>query len=254
MTGAFSGGSGGIEERHLLFAHFLRKPDEELDLAVGALLIAEEEYPGLDVSRYVARIDRLADGARRHVPAAAGGEPALVVAAMRSHLALELGFRGDEENYYDPRNSYLNEVMDRKLGIPITLSLLYIEVGRRLGFDLVGVGFPGHFLVKHVMDRHQIVIDPFFGGRTLDLDDLRQLLQGVAGGGDVEPGHLEAVGGREILARVLRNLRANYLRVSDAARALSAVEKLMLVEPENDALPAERETLERLLANKLAQA
>lgn len=231
-------------EKHLLFAHYLRQPDDRLDIAVGSLLIAEEEFPGLDVAAYVDRLDRLADGVRRRVPRGGEKEPALVVTALRGHLFEDEGFRGDEQDYYSPRNSYLSEVLDRKIGIPITLSVLYMEVARRIGFELHGVGFPGHFLVKHVMESSQIVIDPFFGGRTLDMDDLRELLRNVTGAGeDVEPAHLEPVGKREILARVLRNLRANYLKLGDRARALSAVERLLLVEPGNATLETERAEL-----------
>lgn len=230
-------------ERHLLLAHFLKQPERDLDLAVGALLIAEEEFPGLDVSRYTERLDELARGVESQLPASGSREAPLIITALRTVLFEKEAFRGAEDDYYNPRNSYLNVVMDRKIGIPITLSLLYMEVARRVGFHLQGVGFPGHFLLKHVMDRHQIVVDPFFGGRTLDLDDLRELLRNVGGGTEIGPSHLEPISKREVLARVLRNLRANYLRIDDQPRALSAIERLLLIEPDNEQLESERRSL-----------
>ena len=129
------------------FAESLRVPDERIDLARAALLIAAEEYPALDVARYLARLDELAgEVAPRLAEARSAAER---VAVLNRFLFAEQGFAGNREHYEDPRNSFLNEVLDRCAGIPITLSLVYMEVARRAGVEVDGVGFPGHFLVKH---------------------------------------------------------------------------------------------------------
>lgn len=239
----------GAEARHLLFAHYMRLPDDQVDLAVAALLIAEEEFPGLDVAGYMEQVDRLADHVRKRLPRRGEKQAAVVISHLRSELFDVEGFSGDEDDYYNPRNNYFNQVLDRKRGIPITLSILYIEVARRLGLELQGVGFPGHFLVKHVMEGTQIVMDPFFGGRTLDLEDLRDLLRNVADREDMDPSYLEPVPKREILARTLRNLRANYLRLKDPPRELAALERLLLLEPNNETLTKECHELQHAIAH-----
>ena len=131
---------------HERLANIAKISEQELNLAEAALLIAMDEYPGLDVESYLRQLDELASGVQERLPAQAGLEDTLVT--LNQLLFVEQGFSGDTENFDDPRNSFLNEVLDRKLGIPITLSIIYMEVGRRLGLPLKGVSFPGHFLVK----------------------------------------------------------------------------------------------------------
>src|SRR5208282_3287743 len=144
---------------------------EPVPLARGALLIAREEYPDLDVDQYM---DRLAALAREAEPAVRAGADTVERVQLLSHfLFAEKGFEGNRDQYSDPRNSYLNQVLDRRLGIPITLSVLYLEVGRRLGINLYGVSFPAHFLVKAVDERGELIIDPFCGGTILGLDEIR---------------------------------------------------------------------------------
>ena len=131
----------------LAFAQLVQGPEAAIDLAQVALLIAKEEYPDLDVAVYLARLDAMGEEVQR----LAGGspDPHRLIAALNEHLLQQLGFRGNPENYSDPKNSFLNEVLDRRTGIPITLSVVYLEVARRIGFPLHGVGMPGHFLVKY---------------------------------------------------------------------------------------------------------
>jgi regulator of sirC expression with transglutaminase-like and TPR domain len=151
---------------------------------------------------------------------------------MREVLADEEGFVGDREHYYDPRNSYLSDVLDRRTGIPIALSIVYLEVARRIGFDLVGVGFPGHFLVKCQSPGGEIILDPFDEGRVLDDAKLQSMLD-QSFGGQVRhrPSLLRSVTTRQLLYRMLLNLKHIYLRCNDTGRALAAVERMLLVDP-----------------------
>jgi len=224
----------------------VQRPDEEIDLAAAALLIAEEEYPGLDVASYVQKLDRLASNVRKRMPSRTPAhEPAAAIRALNGQIFEEEAFHGNRQDYYDPRNSFLNEVIDRRTGIPITLSILYMEVARRIGFNVDGVGFPGHFLVKHVGTRAQtIVIDPFFGGRTLDADDLRQMLSSIHGRSvPLEVSHLNSVGKKQILSRVLHNLRSVYSDRGDSTRAMSAVDRLLILDPEDAEALRERDEI-----------
>jgi regulator of sirC expression with transglutaminase-like and TPR domain len=213
------------------FAEVLRMPDDRIDLARAALLIAAEEYPGLDVARYLARLDELA---REVSPRLSGARTAAErVAVLNRFLFAEQKFAGNREHYEDPRNSFLNEVLDRCAGIPITLSLVYVEVARRAGVDAHGVGFPGHFLVKH--GQHGgIVVDPFFG-TVLTLAECQSRLAAVLGAGaQLEPErHLRAATPREILVRLLGNLKVIYVRTSDFGRALACCERILLVAPDS---------------------
>jgi regulator of sirC expression with transglutaminase-like and TPR domain len=182
---------------------------DDVRLDEGALLIAAHAYPDLDVDAELARLDDLAMG----VPAGGGLE------ALRQYLFGELGFRGNDERYGDPRNSYLNDVLDRRLGIPITLSVVMIEVGRRVGVPLAGVGLPGHFLVRHEGSPPQL-IDPFNGGHSLSVADCEGLVRHLYGDRIAfTPALLAPVDSRTILARMLNNLRQIFQRKSDAASA-----------------------------------
>ncbi len=226
--------SGGSDARVLnardAFADGLRAPDERIDLARSALLIAAEEYPGLDVTRYLARLDELArEVAPRLNVARTASER---VAVLNRFLFGEQKFFGNREHYEDPRNSFLNEVLDRCTGIPITLALVYMEVARRAGVDAEGVGFPGHFLVKHGK-QDGIVVDAFFG-TVLTREECQSRLAAVLGAGArLEPAfHLRAATPREILVRLLGNLKAIYVRSEDFGRALACCERILLVVPD----------------------
>jgi regulator of sirC expression with transglutaminase-like and TPR domain len=144
------------------FAQALARDDEGIDLARACLMIAQDAYPGLEVESYLGQIDGMALRLRARLPAAGGVEEAVV--ALNDFLFDRLGYWGNADDYYDPRNSYLNEVIDRKTGIPITLSILYMELGRRIGLPLEGVSFPGHFLVRLRLRGGILVLDPFAGG------------------------------------------------------------------------------------------
>ena len=218
------------EEARARFISETQSSDEEIDLARAALLIAATEYPDLDLDQELAVLDSLAAGASRRL----GDErdPLFTVNSLNEYLFDEMGFRGNQEDYYDPRNSFLNELLSRRLGIPITLSLLYIEVAKRLEVPLVGVGMPGHFLVRH-LDVDDIFIDPFYGGVLLSEDEcsqrLRQVVQAQVAW---DPRYLAPIGNREFVARMLRNLKAIYLqRHKDLSRGLATINWILSIEP-----------------------
>lgn len=180
---------------------------DDVRLDEGAMLIAAHAYPDLDVDAQVARIDELASRCPGDL------------AGLRQYLFDELGLKGNEQEYNDPRNSYLNDVLDRRVGIPITLSVLTIEVGRRVGVPLAGVGLPGHFLVRHEAVP-PLLLDPFNGGHSLSLEDCEGLVRHLYGDRVAfTPSLLAPVDNRAILARMLNNLRQIFQRRGDAASA-----------------------------------
>ena len=207
----------------------------EVSLAEGALLIAAEAYDGLDVDAYLERIDEMGAVLRRRLRSDISTTEALI--ALNRYVFEELGFSGNSDDYYDPRNSYLNEVIDRRLGIPITLAVLYIEIGRRIGLSLHGVSFPTHFLVKCVLRDGAVILDPYARGASLGVDDLRKRLSGVAP--DVEldatvvASLLTPAAPNDIFARMLRNLRAIHVEKGEDLKALGASNRIIALLPES---------------------
>ncbi len=205
---------------------------DEIDLAQMALLIAAAEYPDLDVKEELRALDSLAAGASRSL--GQERDPLARANALSEYLFDEVGFRGNREDYYDPRNSFLNEVLSRRLGIPITLSLVYIEVGKRLGVPLVGVGMPGHFLVRISSGQEDLVIDPFHRGILLSEQECAQRLQEIAGAAvPWDRSYLAPVSNRELIERILLNLRAIYVGRQDQPRALRAAEWLLTLQSQS---------------------
>ena len=217
----------------LTWQEVLDVPREQLSLAQAALVMAKDEYPHLDIAAYVARIDELAATLKKRLRADIS--PADKLALLNHYLFEELDFAGNADDYYDPRNSYLNEVIDRKLGIPITLAVLYIEVGRRVGLPLTGVSFPGHFLVKCAVRDGSVVLDAYARGATLGIKDLQKRLRVLSGGVDVAPEAvmrlLPAAQPREIVARMLRNLKAIHAERGDRTRALTLINRVIDLYP-----------------------
>ncbi len=223
------------------FAALAAGEDAALPLAEAALLVAAEEYPGLEIAAYLERLTDLGSSARQRVEAASGDLERLE--ALTGYLYGELGLRGNSEDYYDPRNSFLNEVLDRRLGIPISLAVVAIEVGRGAGVPLLGVGFPGHFLLRHAL-QPALFLDPFAGGRILAEQDCRELLERLSAGRvEFEPEHLQPVGTRSILARMLNNLRGIYLQRGDLERAIGAIERVLVLFPQSATLRRDRGVL-----------
>lgn len=223
------------------FAALVAHEDDDIDLARAALCVAAEERPDLDLEAYVRRLDELAT---RVAPSlAAFRAPSDALATMRELFARER-FRGNTADYYDPRNSYLDQVLERRLGIPITLSIVYLEVGWRCGLPLAGVGFPGHFLAKYVEPGGEQYVDPFDGARTVSLGQLRTRLSAAFGpSANLLPEHLGAVTRRQLLVRLNLNLKAVFTERGDLARALAAVERILLLTPDAPAEIRDRELL-----------
>jgi len=215
------------------FAEMACRPSAAIEIDRAALLIAAEEYPDLEVDSYLTRLDGLAARVRRFIYPDAGSHE--IMARLNQVLFEEEGFRGNLEDYYDPRNSYLNQVLDRRTGIPITISTVYLEVARRVGFRAVGVGFPGHFLVKHqTPEGGEILIDAFDAGKVLSVDDCRERLEQMSNGKiSFTPEHLRPASARQMLVRMLNNLKGIYLSRQDDRRALAAVERILLLTPDS---------------------
>jgi regulator of sirC expression with transglutaminase-like and TPR domain len=226
-----------------------RVEDERIDLARAALTIARTEYPTLEVDTYLERIVALSDRVRARI--SEWGEPAHTIPALNAVLFEEERFRGNREDYYDVRNSFLNDVLDRKVGIPITLSLLYMEVGRRVGFPLFGVGMPGHFLVKHYdVEGRQVLIDPYNNGRVLTPSDCQRRLHEIYSGQiSLQPEFLMAVSRRQMLTRMLNNLKNAYLAVRRFKQALPIVDMILAIYPRSPEDVKQRATLRHSLGN-----
>jgi regulator of sirC expression with transglutaminase-like and TPR domain len=224
------------------FAQLIARDDSRIDLARACLLIAQDAYPALDVDRYMGEIERMAIRLRGRLPQSGGAEERVV--ALNQFLYGDLGYWGNTEDYDDPRNSYLNEVIERKTGIPITLSILYMELGRRIGLPLEGVSFPGHFLVRLKLRGGMLVLDPFSGGAPQSEDELRRRIKRVIPDGvaDDLPAadlpldqFLEAATNRQILSRVLRNLKRVYRESDKPERMLDVLNRMLLVTPDASA-------------------
>lgn len=213
--------------------------DEALPLLGTALLIARDEYPDLDAAQYDTLVETHVDHLRAETEAIAS--PPMKMAAINRHLFDELGYTGNHDEYYDPRNSYLNEVFDRRLGNPISLAMVQMEVARRLGVPLDGVSFPGHFLVRLPVDDGILVMDPFNGGRPLGADELRERARPHLGG-DIPDDNallhiLDPASHRAILIRILRNLHGVYAERDEWDRAARSADRVLKLVPDQaDAL------------------
>lgn len=241
----------GAETSRRLLRRFVAQ--EPVDLARAALAVAREEYPDLDEGHYLRLLDDLATGVQAGLPS--GASPERRVGRLNSYLFHELGFSGNRADYYDPRNSFLNEVLDRRTGIPLTLCIVYMEVGRRCGLRVEGVGFPGHFLCKVALEGGELVVDPFHRGQLLGLEEIKRRLAAAMGEQvRFDASVLRAARPREILVRMLQNLRSVYSERNDVPRALSAVDRLLLLSPENIRGLRERAQLCEQLGGALAAA
>lgn len=211
------------------------------DLARAALTLARVEYPALQLDPYLARLDEMGDEIRvrlERLNAAGELSPQSRVAAVNGYLFNERGLAGNRLAYNDPRNSFLNEVLDRGLGIPITLGVVYMEVSRRAGFRVEGVNFPGHFLLMCSGDDDApglatpLVLDPFNSGAVLSEEDCSELLEAVAGEDEeFDPGLLVPASPHAILARMLLNLKRSYVGINSFPQARDVTELLIALDP-----------------------
>jgi regulator of sirC expression with transglutaminase-like and TPR domain len=212
--------------------------DDQIPLLGSALLIAHDEYPDLDAAACDAMVEAHVASLRPEVTAIDGAP--LKMQAINHRLFNDLGYAGNHDEYYDPRNSYLNEVLARRLGNPISLAVVQMEVARRLGVPLDGVSFPGHFLVRLPVDDGVLVMDPFNRGRPLNAEELRQRARPHFGEDVPDEALLQILDPappRAILVRMLRNLHALYAENGDWARAVRCADRILRLLPENaDAL------------------
>lgn len=208
----------------------VRRTDVGPRLDRAALLIAAGEYPELEIERSLAVLDALAAGIRALLPS--DPTPAQIAEGLRRGLFTALGFRGNTDHYYDPRNSYLNDVLERRLGLPITLSIVYLEVARRLDLDAAGVSYPRHFLVKYHDGEQDWLVDPWHGGETVSMARFRERVRAQGGiAENVADYHLAAVTHRQILTRLLTNLKLVYLQQRNDACALRIQDYLLTLSP-----------------------
>ena len=212
------------------FVRMAGLPDDEIDLARAGFLVAAMEYPGLDLDHQVGLLDSLSAGVSGRLDAKR--DPLFCVNTLSEYLFDDLGFQGNLDDYYDPRNSFLNEVLRRRLGIPITLSLVCMEVGKRLDIPLLGVSMPGHFLLKHQQEE-DLFIDPFYKGILLSEEECAQRLQQVTQANvPWDSSYLVPVSNRDLIARILRNLKNIYLERQDDNRAMMTIDRLIILLPE----------------------
>jgi regulator of sirC expression with transglutaminase-like and TPR domain len=209
-------------------AEAVQKSERDLELGRAVLFIAQEEYPQLPVERYMMRFDALAEAAKDRLD---NETAAPVVLRELIHTLYEReGFRGNTESYHDPRNSLLNDVLDRRLGIPMTLGIVMLEVGWRLDLPLEGVNFPGRFLVRYKGATEHLLVDPFDGGRIRFEDEAQELLDKVYGGMvRMQDQFLRLATKRDMIHRLLVDLKGLYVNVHDDERALRTIERLLLL-------------------------
>ena len=204
-------------------------PEPLLDLVEASLVIDLEEDPRLDVDRHLAGVKKWSDAVRSRLEGSRDVER--IVATVNRLLFDEEGFLGANDDYYDPRSALLSEALDRHAGLPITLSILYIELSRRVGLEATGVALPGRFLVKFTGAFGVIVVDPFDGGRVLSSVELQKILDGMYGGGvQLREHHLRSFTPRQILARELAQLKAAYLAQRDLTRAAASIDRLLILD------------------------
>lgn len=204
----------------------------ELDLFRGALLIAQSAHPNVELERYHQQMNDWGEELLKSLPEDAGFEQRL--RQLNHFLFEQLGFSGDIDDYYNPDNSYLDSVIERRSGIPISLSIMYIELGRRIGLPLEGVSFPGHFLVKLDIGDGAVILDPFHRGASLDENDLSEILSSLFNWNETNPTqHLHSASNAEILSRMLRNLRQIHEEKQEPIKTLAIMDLLLAIEPEN---------------------
>lgn len=212
------------------FFSFANLDSNEVELATGALLIAQSEYRELNIENYLSQLDEMADVVRERIQETT--LPEQHITELNRYLFQEKGFTGNTDNYYALGNNFLNFVLDKRTGIPITLGVVYIEVGRRAGLPLVGVNFPGHFLVRYQREHLDILLDVFENGSFMCEDALRAKLQETHGEAvPLESSMLTEATDKEILARILRNLTRAYTLLENYDKALTAAERITWLLP-----------------------
>ncbi|HXG58673.1 MAG TPA: tetratricopeptide repeat protein [Thermoanaerobaculia bacterium] len=211
------------------FLALAQLPEPHIDLVEASLVVALEDNPAIDIERYLGQVRDWSDSIRQRLLGSHDVER--IVESINRLLFDEEGFHGEDEDYYDPRSAMLNETLDRHAGLPINLSILYIEISRRVGAEASGVSLPGRFLVKFSGEFGDIIVDPFDGGRVLSTVELQKILDTLYGGGvRLREHHLRSFRPKEVLARELSHLKAAYLAQHDIARAAATVDRLLILD------------------------
>ena len=212
------------------FHREIQQPDEYIDLAKAALYIAQEEYSELDIDEYLNALDTMAVELEERLPSE--NYPLKIIQCINKYLYDDLKFTGNNQNYYDPQNSFLNDVIDRRVGIPITLALIYIEIARRIDFPMIGIGMPGHFLIRPDISEVEIFVDAFNNGEILFPQDCQERLSQIYQQNvTLQPEFLAPVTKKQYLGRMLTNLKYIYLKQQELEKALSYVERILLLFP-----------------------
>jgi regulator of sirC expression with transglutaminase-like and TPR domain len=213
------------------FQELVTLPEGAVPLAESALLMACEEYPQLEIAPYLDRLDEIADYVRPKLRSDAS--PLDTIEALNDVLFGVVGFRGNTENYDDPRNSFFNDVLERRVGIPITLSAVYLEVARRISFPMSGVGMPGHFLVKYANRTEEFFLDPYNGGQVLSREDCARRFAEMYGDGPQFSERMLAISSpRQMLFRMLNNLKTIYIKAHAYEKGLAMVDMMLLADPD----------------------
>lgn len=219
------------EQARAQFAEIVARDEDNLELDRAALLISAGEYPHLNVEEYISLLDQF--GVEASAVDDAFGDPLGRIQRLSNLLFDEFEFRGNTVNYYDARNSFLNDVIDRRTGIPITLSVVMIEVARRIGLRLFGVGLPGHFIVKYIDENREIFVDPFHDGRIINEENCHEIISKMYNNQmKFHPSFLQAATKKQILARMLQNLKGIYSKAKDHHKTLWLIELALLLNPE----------------------
>jgi regulator of sirC expression with transglutaminase-like and TPR domain len=214
-----------------LFYQEVQQPDDQICLERAALYIALEEYPALEVDAYLNALDTMAEEIRERLPQEF--YPLKILQTMNRYLFEDLGYGGNRTDYYDPRNSFLNDVIDRRTGIPITLSLVYLAIAQRLDFPMIGINMPGHFIIRPVVNEMEVFVDPFHQGEILFLQDCEDLLVKVFDRRvELRPEYLAPVLPRQFLARLLTNLKVVYINQKNFEKSLAALDRLLMLFPD----------------------
>ena len=203
------------------------------------------EYPDLNIEKYIEKITKIGMSLKESINEVKN--PTYLISMLNEHLFENLGYSGDDDDYYNPKNNFLNEVIDKKTGLPITISILYVEVAKYIGLDLKIVGFPSHILVKY---NEEMILDPFYDGRLLDIDDLQEILDRNYGGEiEFKPEFLDEITSEQILLRLTRNLKNSYVQSFVYDKALRCVNMVLAIEPESPDDIRDKGILEERLLN-----
>ena len=203
------------------------------------------EYSDLDIDAYIQKINRIGMSLKESINDVKN--PTYLISMLNEHLFENLGFSGDDNDYFNPKNNFLNEVIDKKSGLPITISILYVEIAKFVGLDLKIVGFPSHILVKY---NEEMILDPFYDGRLLDIDDLQDILDtNFDGQLEFQPEFLDEIGSEQILLRMTRNLKNSYTQSFVYEKALLCTNMVLSIEPESPEDIRDKGILEERMLN-----